>query len=193
MSRMHRFTALASLPLWFAGCSSDQLAGPEDGLSMALDAAAAQSVNVDGVWNVDRVVQITAPEWVAELIFGVVPEGPVTHIRCETTGTMELFQDGDTFDGTAASTSECETRGGQTFSSGTADIEILDGTINGRSIKFVWIDDVVCPYKLSLSSDADRLSGTGRCIVPGHPQSPVPMDPPPAGTSKTLSFEATRA
>jgi hypothetical protein len=197
MSRVHRLIAFASLPFWLAACSSDQVAGPEDGLSMALDASAAQSVNVDGVWNISRVVQITAPDWVAVLIFGVAPEGVVTHILCETTGTMELFQDGETFHGTAqGTTSNCETHGGQSTSGGgSADIVIVDGTIDGRSIKFDWLEDqmLVCPYKLVVSSDGDRLSGTGRCIVPGHPQSIVPLDPPPGGTSKTLNFEATRA
>jgi hypothetical protein len=196
MSRVYRFITVASLPFWLAACSSDQLAGPVDGLSMSMGGSATESVELNGVWNITRVVQITAPEWVAVLIFGVVPEGPITHILCETTGTMELRQDGDTFDGTAqGTTSACETRGGQSFSSGEgAEIEILNGAINGRSVTFDWLEDrtVLCPYKLAIAADADRMSGTGRCIVPGHPKSPVPMDPPPGGTSKTLRFEATR-
>lgn len=41
---------------------------------------------------------------------------------------------------------------------------------------------------------AGALSGMGRCMLLGHPQSesPLSMDPPPGGTSKTLSWEAVR-
>ncbi|HSJ63577.1 MAG TPA: hypothetical protein VK922_06660 [Gemmatimonadaceae bacterium] len=41
---------------------------------------------------------------------------------------------------------------------------------------------------------ATGFSGTGRCVLPGHPQSEsiVPADPPPGGTSKTLRFDAWR-
>jgi hypothetical protein len=44
----------------------------------------------------------------------------------------------------------------------------------------------------SVGGVATILKGTGRTVVPGHPHSPVPLDPPPAGTSTMIAWEAIR-
>jgi hypothetical protein len=156
--------------------------------------AALSAADLGGSWTYERELIITAPPWVAELIFGVQPEGSVTRLRCEDTGTLVLNPDGAaTFTGSATKQAgSCTTAGGQTSISGFPDILVVDGIVRGQSVRFTWLEDgfLVCPYHAVVSGDA--MNGTGRCVVPGHPQSPVPADPPPAGTSKTVSFRATR-
>lgn len=178
--------------IMLAGCDESALA-PD--VEAAGPLAAAMSADVDGSWSFSRVVQITAPEWVARDVFGVDPEGPVTHIRCETDGSMEIEQSGMTFRGIAAMDNSCRTHGGQVFESESVvpDIFIVDGLIRGRSLQWSFVEDqiLVCPHHAALSARG-TIQGTGRCIVPGHPQSPVPAPAPPGGTSKTTSFTAWR-
>lgn len=155
--------------------------------------AAVSAVDITGSWTYERVLRLTVPPWAAELVFGVVPEGPVTRLFCEGTGTLELVADGASFSGAATfGPRECTTPGGQTAVLGSPTVAIVDGVVHGRSIQFTWLEDgfLPCPYHAVVSGDA--MNGTGRCIIPGHPKSPVPMDPPPGGTSKTVIFRATR-
>lgn len=172
-----------------AGCQESTLAPDEAVASLS----AAVSADVDGSWSFTRVVQLTAPEWVARDVFGVEPEGPMTHIRCETDGSMEIVQSGTTFSGMAAMDNSCRTHGGQVYERVVSDILIVDGLIRGRSLEWTFIEDgfLICPHHAVLAV-AGTMQGTGRCIVPGHPQSPLPVPPPPAGTSKTTSFTAWR-
>jgi hypothetical protein len=186
-------------PLWLGACSPDDATGPKPGDPAGLAfTQAAGPVDISGEWSLSRVLQVTAPDWVAVLIFGIEPDGPVTVFRCESVGSMTLSQAGSEFTGTAAwASNACETRGGQVFSAGFPPITI-DGQISGRSLRFDWIEPggLVCPQHGRIGDLANgvavALSGTGRCIVPGHPLSPVPLDPPPGGTSKTLVWEAVR-
>lgn len=173
-----------------SACTGDT-AGPAGAQHSMIPAA-----DLSGSWAFARELKITAPAWVAELVFGVEPEGNVTHIRCTDTGAMALQPDGAGFSGTAwRLEGTCETAGGQVFPQSQSLIQIAGGTVRGRSVHFDWVEDgfLRCPYHAVLSGDGpERLAGTGRCIVPGHPQSPVPADPPPAGTSKTVRFSAWR-
>jgi hypothetical protein len=189
---------LVFVPAWLAGCTTEDVVGPEP-TALAYKASAAASGSIAGDWNYTRVVQITAPAWVAAAIFGVTPEGPVTHIRCEGAGTLDLDQSGRSFDGTASGAgSTCRTRGGQVFAAGYPNVEIVGGTIRGQSMSYTRVepDGVFCTERGVIAQTdgmvATRLSGTGRCTVPGHPKSPVPLDPPPGGTSKVISWEAWR-
>lgn len=194
--------------VWWAGilvvaaCSADGISGtPARAVfpAAAPDQSAAPAPVIDGTWSWSRVVQLTAPPWVAQLIFGIVPEGPVTHIRCESTGFMTLNQSSGSFSGSAStSTNDCETSGGQLFAGALPAVLIADGKVNGRRVEFAWVEDgmLFCPYH-GVASDVDgglanQMDGTGRCIVPGHPKSGAPLPPPPAGTSKTLSWTAAR-
>lgn len=158
--------------------------------------------NINGLWNARGVVQLTVPPWVAQLVLGIVPEGPVTHIRCESSGTMELTQLGESFSGIQyRDPNVCETRGGQRYEEPKGMVPVLEGRIEGRSLGFELEDPpLTCPQRGVITQIEDgtatRLSGTARCIVPGHPQSDAPppfdIDPPPGGTSKTLTWEAWR-
>jgi hypothetical protein len=159
--------------------------------------------DLSGAWNWSRVEQLTMPSWVAEFVFGIDPEGPITRVTCAPSGTMTLIQTGATFTGTATQTTHnCETAGGQQFQSSDAAIPIVvaEGRISGRAIRFSWAGPTVnpCPHQATISviqgDTAVALTGTGHCFVPGHPksESPIVLDPPPAGTSKILTWQAVR-
>lgn len=160
--------------------------------------------SVSGSWNWSAIEHLTVPPFVAQVLFLIEPEGPVTQLRCESSGTLMLVQSGTSFSGTGTQAAVCETGGGHVFvspPSGTApSVAISDGRITGNALRFVVNPgggDLACPFQGRITeadgATAMALRATGRCIVPGHPQSPVPLDPPPAGTSKTLQWVATRS
>jgi hypothetical protein len=159
---------------------------------------------IHGVWEWTRVEHLTMPTWVAQFVAGIMPEGPITQARCESSGTVDLTQNGSTFSGTASlETISCETKGGTQFQPPgplPQPIDVVDGHISGNAIRFSFIHPTVAPCPMTAviaavdGSMATALSGGGRCFVPGHPQSesPIELPPPPGGTSKTLSWEAVR-
>lgn len=178
------------------------LALPAMALAPAGPAAASppSPADVSGSWNWSRVEQLTFPAWVATDIIGIQPEGPTTVARCQGSGTMSLIQADASFTGTFVQTAqECTTQGGQAFQDPAAFVPVAidEGRIRGQSIGLL-LDGVVvdCLYHAVISEVqagvALALAGVGRCIVPGHPKSELPLDPPPAGTSTTLSWEAWR-
>jgi hypothetical protein len=159
--------------------------------------------DVSGLWIWSGSGHLTVPSTEVERLLGILPEGPITHLRCESTGTMELSQTGTTFSGLATrNTSRCETGGGRVLELPTATfpntLPVLEGLITGRAVHFLLgaVAGVGCPHNGAIQDvqegAATELRATGRCIIPGHPQSPVPRDPPPAGTSHDTSFVATR-
>lgn len=186
-----------------ASCSGDGPLSSDTAPEPGSLEEAASIVDVSGEWEWNGVVQLTMPPFVAQLIFQIPPEGPVTHVRCENSGEMTLIQSGTEF-GTASGdpasqSATCETKGGLVFSPPPMAVPpFLDviGSIRGKSLDFLFNAGFPCPFHGFISEVqggvATGLKATGRCIVPGHPQSPVPMDPPPAGTSKFTSWEAVR-
>lgn len=172
-------------------------------------AAASTTLGVDGDWSWERVEQLRMPRWVVEDVVNpapgpdILPEGPNTHARCVAEGHMTLTQTGDEFEGSMIVTSsQCETQGGQLFQGPSAGlpVQVLDGAIRGRSLAFSWGNMIVtpCPTQAVVTDmDGDvatAFSGGGRCVLPGHPQSGsvLPLEPPPGGTSTTLTFDAWR-
>jgi hypothetical protein len=161
------------------------------------------SPDVSGSWNWSGAGHLTVPSADVERLLGILPEGPITHLRCESTGTMELSQTGPGFSGLATrNTSRCETGGGRVLELPSATfpntLPVVDGLITGRAVHFLLgaVAGVGCPHNGAIQDvvegAATELRATGRCIIPGHPQSPVPRDPPPGGTSHDTSFVATR-
>lgn len=195
------------------GCSGESLMGPEAAPSEAVtfeSPAAKQAqkpavVDVSGSWNWSRQEHLTLPDWVVTDILQptnptLTPEGPITQATCTGSGIMTLVQADATFSGTFTQTAHaCVTTGGQDFKDPTAFVPVAveEGRIRGRSIRML-LDDIMidCIYHAVISKVqggvAMALKGGGECIVPGHPKSEIPLDPPPAGTSKTLSFTAVR-
>lgn len=180
-----------------AACADDAaVLAPEsapDGPAFARPAP----VDISGQWNwSERGRLILTVE--ATPLFGVVPEGPRTILVCESGGTLTIDQSGDTFTGSATQTSSCETNGGQVVvpPAFPPALDIVDGTIRGARISFTFgAGPIPCPYTAVVSSGggvATALNGTGRCIVPGHPQSPLPVPPPPIAPTKTIEWNAWR-
>jgi hypothetical protein len=188
---------MASGMLW--NCSGEAPLGPPTSGRALNDAGAIP--NIGGSWNWSSVVKLTVPDFVAQM-FGIPVEGPITHLECESSGTMVLIQLGSSFTGSVQRTLiTCETKGGFVFVPPPAfsplAFNVEDGTIQGRSIHFTFggaplptpCQGVIVEIEAGV---ATALKATGRTIVPGHPQSPLPLGPPPAGTSKTISWEAVR-
>jgi hypothetical protein len=159
----------------------------------------ASPADLSGAWNWSRSEILRMPPLVAALV-GIVPEGSNTHARCESSGTLLLVQAGSSFSGTATKTANaCTTNGGQTFVQPGNQFQIVDGRISGNSVHFSIEEPIVapCPHRAVIAVEAgvpSALNGTGRCVLPGHPQStsPLPFDPPPGGTSTTINWSAIR-
>jgi hypothetical protein len=188
------------------GCEGDTRAGfgptgvPQTSSSAA---HAGAPVDVSGTWAWISTELLTLPPFVAEFIFGIEPEGPVTQLRCETSGTMTLDADGRTFSGSTTQAATCRTGNGIVFvpppGATPPELQVVDGSLSGHSLKFTLVDDgfTSCAFN-GVITDFDQgaatgLRATGKCVIPGHPKSSAPLDPPPAGTSKTIHWTATRS
>lgn len=182
------------------GCSADDPVAPAGRSDVSL--AGPEIVDISGTWNWSNVEKLTAPAFVAGM-FGIPVEGPITRFRCRSSGTMTLSQVGNFFGGPVERTAiSCVTAGGivfvppPAFSPSFFDLE--DGTIRGKSIGFVFGGSPLPTPSHGVISNvedgaATALRATGRTIVPGHPKSPLPQDPPPAGTSTMIRWEAVRS
>ena len=202
MSTAGKLIGLVFVSTWLMACADQSLGPRPTTLELeggpAFSQLAGEPADVSGTWAYAGEALLIVPDWMAEFVLGIDPEGPRTHIRCTFSGTAELVQNGATFTGTdMEDPNQCVTRGGQVFQDEGGPVSVVDGRIRGRSVSFV-IDNfpVFCPQQLLISEIqngvANRMSGTGRCIVPGHPQSPVDAPPPPVGVSKILSSEYWR-
>lgn len=194
--------------LLLVGCSGESLTSTEAevseaptlGITAEKQAQNQAGLDVSGSWSWSREEHLTFPEWVAQTVLGILPEGPTTTARCEGSGTMTLAQVGASLTGSFEQTAhECVTKGGQVFQDPGAfsPVAITDGELHGRSLSIL-LDGVLidCRYH-AVAKDVEgntavTLDGGGSCIVPGHPKSEIGLDPPPGGTSKTLSFTAVR-
>jgi hypothetical protein len=203
MRSHHVLPALAvSVVVGCDGGSAVAPRSPQAAVTASADASAAQPVDVGGTWSWREEVVLQVPEVFALPFFGIEPEGPITIGRCVNSGIMELVQIGATFSGTATQSSDCVTRGGQRFSppAFTSILDIRDGEIRGRSIRVVFgAGDVPCLYHATIAESEDGIAvglrGGGRCIPPGHPQSPLSglgLPFPSGPISPTVLWEATR-
>ena len=203
-----RFIFSCIAPLVLMGCASDGQ-GPSQRTSISPIAPSTQSAvaaasipDLSGSWSVSGTGYLTFPPFVAP-VFGIEPEGPVTHLRCQGSGTMQLVQSGSTFSGLFTRTAiTCETGGGLVFvpppTAFAPTLEVADGVITGRGLHFLLgsVAGLGCPHNGAITNvdagTATEIRANGRCIIPGHPKSPAPLEPPPAGTSHETSFIATR-
>ena len=206
MAGSRRLLALSLGLVWLIACSER---GPTDVPSAVAEAGHPQAghgggpaaVEIGGPWSWSSEEHLTFPDWVAVAIFGIQPEGPTMTARCENEGTLSLNQTGAGFVGELLLTAhDCVTRGGQGFQDpgAFAPRAVVDGLLRGRALSMVLDGPLVdCPFHGVISeiegTAALALEGGGRCLVPGHPRSEASFPPPPAGTSKTLSWRATRS
>ena len=194
------FLAVALMGALLASCSGEGPLATRSTDGQSLETAGAVA-DVSGSWTWSNVEQLTLPDFVAAM-FGLPVEGPITHVICESSGTMQLTQAGASFSGSIErNAASCETKGGFDFMPSPdfspPFLDVVDGSIQGRSIHFTTVGGpLFAPHQGVISEVesgvATALKATGRTIVPGDPKSPVPLDPPPAGTSKTISWEAER-
>jgi hypothetical protein len=171
---------------------------PGDGL-VAAKAAQAPAIDVGGAWTVETENFIHLDEFGAQL-FGFVPEGKRTTIRCTGSVLMTLQQDGASFGGSFLSQgSVCESTGGQsvTYPPGASADDVVDGDIRGNSIHFTLVDQLLveCPARGTITGvdggTATGLRGNFHCFEPGHPKWVWPAPPPRAGPNRTI-WEAYR-
>jgi hypothetical protein len=183
-----------------AGCGdSAPLIGPVDG-HVAAKAAQASGIDVAGAWTVEHENFIHLDEFSAQL-FGFVPEGTRTTIRCAASSLMTLQQDGSSFTGSYLPLEAvCVSSGGQSVTSppGAPASDIVDGEIRGGSVQFTLLGEpgpVAC-YARGVVTELDGdtaigLSGNWHCLEPGHPQSLWQVPAPRGGPNRTL-WEAYR-
>lgn len=203
MTRSRKVLTLLLGVTLIPACSDTGLTGVrESSEGDSPQVTAASAVDISGEWEWSNLEVLKFPPFVAGLVIPpITPEGSLTHARCESAGTMTLFQMGAAFQGTATKTfNSCETKGGQTFQQPGTEFVIAEGQIKGGSVHFSFEAFPVtpCPHHAVVSEVqggvAGALSGTGKCFLPGHPQSesPLPLEPTPGSLSKTLSWEAVR-
>lgn len=183
----------------FAACGDGVTSPVEPESAVAVEAqplAAASVMDISGDWEWRETLLLVLRPDAAIAFFGITPEGKHTRVTCNSGGTMNIVQTGQTFSGSATQTSECTTRGGQAFDPFPPTLPVLNGEIRGHTMRFQFSDGPIPNfYRASARVEngvAVALNGNARTIVPGHPQSPLPVPPPPAGPGSLLEWEATR-
>jgi hypothetical protein len=203
MSGSRKLFGVIMASVWLAACSDGGVTDvAPTGSLLGAHGNGGASVDLSGEWTWAESETLIIPAWAVELAFPEIEaEGSITRASCESSGTLTLVQTGNTFTGTTVRTDhECVTSGGQIFGGDASAFlpqPIIDGEIRGRSFVMHRLATVVeCIYHGTISGleagVATTLSGGGQCIVPGHPRSPIPVDPPPGGVDIVSSFTATR-
>lgn len=195
----YRLPALIILAiLLLAGCSDEAPTSVDLGSvepSSAPETAAAQQVpDLTGTWawSETTVIQVREPYVVP--FFGIQPEGPITHVRCDSEGTLSLNQTGSTFNGSGTQSSTCVTQGGQAVPAPfPPTLTLIDGEVRGRSFRFTYDagpfptgETIFCPYQGSIRVEGDmavELKGHGDCLLPNEQE---------FGHDHVLDFEAAR-
>lgn len=158
---------VAAAAILIAGCTE---AGPTDPEPQF--AAAGAPVDLSGDWSWTETTVIKAREFIVPILFGIAPEGPITHVTCATTGTMQLTQVGTTFTGSAQQSASCVTRGGQAVPAPFPPfLQVVDGRIIGGSFRFTFDAGIPCPYQgaiVARHGEALRLQGSGDCQIPNE-------------------------
>lgn len=185
---MYRYASVIVLTCVLAvGCADSVPTAPSgfpgDGSAPAMPAAMS---DLSGVYDFSETTEIKATPLAASF-FGLVPEGPVTHISCASSGELTVVQNGADVTGVATQSSLCETKGGVVFDPFPLFPHgwEMAGTVTGRSIEFtVGVGLFPCHYRGSVRASggiADEIRATGACDLPKE-----------AGNDKILGFVATR-
>ena len=125
--------------------------------------------DLTGSWMYGGTIESGIPPFLVEAL-GLVPEGEITYLTCETGGEMELIQTGETFEGTATQTLSCMTDGGQGPFWPPAfppEFDVTNGVIAGKYTSFAFGS---CNFTAKVVGNGDKLTGEGPC--------PIPLPPP---------------
>ena len=125
--------------------------------------------DLTGNWTYEATIESGIPPFIVEAL-GLIPEGEITYLTCETHGEMELVQSGETFEGTATQILSCLTDGGQgPFwpPSFPPEFEVTNGVITGKDTSFAF---GTCNFTAKVVGSGDKLKGEGPC--------PIPLPPP---------------
>ena len=125
--------------------------------------------DLTGSWTYEGTEQSGIPPFIVEAL-GLMPEGEITYLTCDTQGEMELVQTGETFEGTATQIVSCMTDGGQgPFwpPSFPPEFEVTNGVISGKYATFAF---GTCNLTAKVVGSSDKLTGEGPC--------PIPLPPP---------------
>jgi hypothetical protein len=125
--------------------------------------------DLTGSWTYEGTTESGIPPFIVEAL-GLIPEGEITYLTCETRGEMELVQTGETFEGAATQILSCMTDGGQgPFwpPSFPPEFEVTNGVISGKYTSFAF---GTCNFTAKVVGSGDKLRGEGPC--------PIPLPPP---------------
>lgn len=170
---------LPALLVAAAACGVDQATGPDETDARvdaaALDVVATTNVAGDWSWSETTVLKLRPA---GAGVFGLVPEGPITHVRCESGGILSIAQNGSNIGGSATQASTCTTKGGVEFVPAVFPPGwTFTGELRGRSLRFTVDAGFACHYRGSTAGGVVRA--TGACEVPKE-----------LGSDKILGFVA---
>lgn len=126
---------------------------------------APRTYDLTSRWTWNGTTESGIPPFIVEMI-GLRPEGEITYLTCEDSGTMDLVQTGYTFEGTATQTLSCVTRGGQGPFSPPAfppTFTVTNGFISGKYTSF---DFGTCSFAAKVGGSGTKLRGEGVCELP---------------------------
>jgi len=121
--------------------------------------------DLTGSWTYEATIESGIPPFIVEAL-GLIPEGEITYLTCETHGEMELVQSDETFEGTATQILSCMTDGGQgPFwpPSFPPEFEVTNGVIRGKDTSFAF---GTCNFTAKVVGSGDKLMGEGPCPIP---------------------------
>ena len=136
--------------------------------------AASAPANIGGTWQWQQSTRFSVPPLEAGFL-GIVPEGSMTHVTCQSGGTLTIIQStASMFAGSATQSSSCRTHGGFVFNPVPvpfpAALDVANGEVMGRHFTFDFIAyGAACPQTGAIrieNGQAVELHGTGDCPLP---------------------------
>jgi hypothetical protein len=123
--------------------------------------------DLTGSWTYEATIESGIPPFIVEAL-GLIPEGEITYLTCETRGEMELVQTGEIFDGTATQVLSSMTDGGQgPFWPPSFPPEVTNGVVSGKDTSFAF---GTCNFTAKVVGSGDKLMGEGPCPIPLPPR-----------------------
>lgn len=170
--QQHSIPVLALAVAVLGACSETPLTEPVSDLAGAVAPDRLSASDLDGTWQWWEKTTVAARPLTAAM-FGIPPEGPMTHFTCESGGQLTITAvTGTTFVGSATQSSECVTRGGFVFNPPLfpASLQLVNGEIRGHSFRFDFsAGGIPCPHAGAIRVHGGtpmELRGSGDCALP---------------------------